>query len=128
MYYGGYFWPGQEVVTANLAAGQTVVAFVDAREPDAVGTYEIQIFEVVPTELDCTDGLDTDLDDTIDCLDADCAADPACGPDLPRAVGQHGAGHGGGGDHVPARHGPRQLQRSGGGLGRHRRVRRAGRR
>ncbi|MCH8028501.1 MAG: hypothetical protein IH874_01020 [Candidatus Dadabacteria bacterium] len=32
----------------------------------------------VPTEAQCTDGLDNDADGAIDCDDGDCAADPIC--------------------------------------------------
>ncbi|MFQ5490779.1 MAG: hypothetical protein ACE5GE_08675, partial [Phycisphaerae bacterium] len=32
------------------------------------------------TETSCTDGVDNDCDTLIDCLDPDCANDPACGP------------------------------------------------
>ncbi len=42
------------------------------------------------TEVSCTDGLDNDCDGAIDCADADCAADPACGGGGGCTLGQKG--------------------------------------
>jgi len=39
----------------------------------------------VAEERRCADGLDGDLDDAVDCADDDCAAHPACAPDVEAA-------------------------------------------
>ena len=43
--------------------------------------YNFTINLIPDSELNCTDGLDDDLDGDIDCADADCASASTCGPE-----------------------------------------------
>ena len=65
----------------NLQAGVPYVIYVDAlfnSTPLNGGNVELNIAEVTATEMDCTNGLDEDLDGRTDCDDADCASAPNC--------------------------------------------------
>jgi hypothetical protein len=58
--------------------GQTYYIVVDGYFGDA-GTYDIDVSCAAPTtEVACADGVDDDGDGSVDCMDSDCAADPAC--------------------------------------------------
>ncbi|MEZ4240483.1 MAG: hypothetical protein R3F59_30880, partial [Myxococcota bacterium] len=65
----------QSQLVLTLQAGQTAILLVDGYATNA-GNYLLN----VAWERDCTDGSDDDHDGRIDCLDLDCAADPACAP------------------------------------------------
>ncbi|MEQ1565734.1 MAG: hypothetical protein ABMA64_08865 [Myxococcota bacterium] len=64
-----------------LSAGQTALVQVEAYEDG--GDYVVNVSPADPTEVDCANGLDDDLDRWPDCLDDDCAAAPTCAPLCP---------------------------------------------
>ncbi|MBX2802304.1 MAG: hypothetical protein KTR31_31780 [Myxococcales bacterium] len=62
-------------ITRTLQTGETVVLVVDDVVND---TFTVNIDISGNTETECTDGRDIDDDGYADCLDDDCATDPAC--------------------------------------------------
>ncbi|MDE0960377.1 MAG: hypothetical protein OSB09_06320 [Planctomycetota bacterium] len=62
----------------QLSAGLTYKLRVGAWGAGGTGTGTITINMVIPGVEDCTNGVDDDLDGSIDCLDSDCFADPSC--------------------------------------------------
>ena len=74
-------FPEAEALELTLVAGEIVSVTLDG-VAGAAGDYQIAVFEggtAIP-EGHCGDGYDNDLDGTLDCDDADCAADPVCLP------------------------------------------------
>ena len=83
---------GGELVTVDLLAGQTAVAFVDGWLQSQAGKFELSVSEVLSAEIGCDDGLDDDLDGAIDCADDECAADVACAEDCSNDRDDNGSG------------------------------------
>ncbi len=67
-------------LSATLDQGESVLAVVDSALDDG-GDYTLTVFEAGPEV--CDDALDQDLDGLPDCVDDDCAADPACDEGCP---------------------------------------------
>jgi len=66
------YWP----IVRWLAAGEAVTVVVE--NGFWAGPSSIDIAPWSPTESDCANGIDDDLDLRLDCRDPDCASDPAC--------------------------------------------------
>ncbi|RLG23223.1 hypothetical protein DRN85_09735, partial [Methanosarcinales archaeon] len=62
-----------------IEAGQYSLVFSATGDNDSINlTYIINVEEPQQQETICDDGIDNDGDGLIDCLDADCTADPVC--------------------------------------------------
>jgi hypothetical protein len=68
---------GDALAIVDLLAGQSVTVVVDGMY-GASGAFDLEVLEVLPEEIGCTDDADDDLDGLVDCVDPDCAADGAC--------------------------------------------------
>jgi hypothetical protein len=69
-----------EALVYSLKEAGTVLLAVDGFQ-ESTGSYEL-LFALQPpteTELNCTDGMDNDLDNSVDCADDDCGSSPFCG-------------------------------------------------
>lgn len=75
----GYAGEDESLLYALKAAGTLHVA-VDGFQ-ESTGAYELLLALEPPTEieLNCTDGMDNDLDNAVDCADDDCGSSPFCG-------------------------------------------------
>lgn len=75
----GYAGESESLVFALKEPGTVLVAIDGFQE--SVGSYDLFVALQPPTESEtnCTDGMDNDLDDSVDCADADCAISPFCG-------------------------------------------------
>jgi len=109
----GYSGEAEALVYSLKNPGSVLVAVDGFQESN--GSYDI-LFALQPpteTEINCTDGMDNDLDDSVDCADADCASSPFCGAgdDCDNAVDVNG------GDAVGAEHDGVQIDLSGSTVG-----------
>jgi Zn-dependent metalloprotease len=65
-------------VMLNVNGAEQLKIRLGAASAGVGGIGTLQIDMVLPTPEDCSNGIDDDLDSLVDCLDPDCAADPAC--------------------------------------------------
>jgi len=81
--------PSNPCVTADVSvlSDQEVVLDVDSianlwvivdSETEDGGAFDLEVICSALYELDCTDGIDDDLDGLIDCMDPDCVSTTAC--------------------------------------------------
>lgn len=61
-----------------VTAGEQLTIRLGSASAGQSGSGLMQIDINVAQPEDCTNGVDDDLDGLVDCLDADCAADPSC--------------------------------------------------
>lgn len=83
--------PGLEATSVDLVGGEELVVVVTGFYGQA-GDYQLDVFEVEDVEIRCADGLDDDYDFIVDCLDEDCAFDPACPEDCTNLADEDGDG------------------------------------
>jgi len=70
---------GFATVTQQMLQGEVWHFVVDGwNSEDETGAYTIGVNCTPTVETECTGGVDDDGDGAIDCLDTDCADDPAC--------------------------------------------------
>ena len=71
-----------EMIRLGALPTDDLVVSVDGFQGEG-GDFTLSVIEVQPNELDCTDGLDDDLDGSIDCDDPDCQQLKECLPECP---------------------------------------------
>ena len=65
-----------------VGSGQPVHCYVTFMHDTSVPTRGQKSITIRPEEANCSDSLDNDMDGDTDCLDSDCADDPACTTDV----------------------------------------------
>jgi hypothetical protein len=68
----------QSRVLVTATAGRVFTIVVTGYDSEEAGSFDLSISQPPPAESSCTDGVDEDRDDLVDCLDEDCGEDPGC--------------------------------------------------
>ncbi len=68
------------ILVGPLSAGDRLVFTVESSNSSGIGTVVWDIFDQLPAEVNCFDGLDDDGNGSADCDDPSCAA--TCGPEV----------------------------------------------
>jgi hypothetical protein len=73
----------QSRIQLSLRRAQEIIIVVDGYSSGSAGRYILNITPAVTEVGNCADGIDNDRDGFTDCMDPDCAGDPACAPMCP---------------------------------------------